>query len=209
MCRHGLLAPHPNSTRLCCCFCTFHTPSWQPRTPLLCSPSSLKKTSNDSDKKNLPPKTLALSSMLEHIAMTLAGAGTLKLGKRCTSSTQADPWPTKKNCGAHVVGKLDDDHKGSGSATEDDSEAEHKEVQECLLQLATLSPAAQQQHRAIFTAFSTVPRVLPQSRSCSRSPSAHPCRQLPHTTPATANANTKVSLRLFMGGIKVPMKPPQ
>jgi hypothetical protein len=90
--------------------------------------SSLKKTSNDSNKKNSPPKTLALSSMLERIAMTLASAGTLKLGKRCASSTQADLWPTKKNCGAHVVGKLDDDHKGSGSATEDDSEVEHKEV---------------------------------------------------------------------------------
>jgi hypothetical protein len=147
--------------------------------------------------------------VLERIAMTLAGAGTLKLGKRRASSTQADPWPTKKNCAVHVVGKLDDDCEGSGSATEDDSEAEREEVQECLLRPATPSPAAQQQHRAIFTAFSTVPRALPQSRSCSQSPSAHPCHQLPHTTPATANANAKVSLRLFMGGVEVPMKPPQ
>jgi hypothetical protein len=59
---------------------------------------------------------------------------------------QADPQPTKKNCAAHVVGKLDDDREGSGSATKDDSEAEHEEVQECLLRLATPSPAAQQQH---------------------------------------------------------------
>ena len=62
------------------------------------------------------------------------------------SSMLADPWPMKKNCSAHVVGKLDNDHEGSGSATENDSEAEHEEVQQCLLWLATPSLAAQQQH---------------------------------------------------------------
>ena len=60
--------------------------------------------------------------------ITLASVGTLKLGKQCMSSMPADPQPTKKNCGAHMIGKLDDNHKGSGSATKDDSKAEHKEV---------------------------------------------------------------------------------
>ena len=76
----------------------------------------------------MPPKTPALFSVLKRIAMTLASAGTLKLGKQRVSSTQADPRPTKKNCSAHVVGKLNNDREGSGSATEDDSEAECEEV---------------------------------------------------------------------------------
>jgi hypothetical protein len=110
--------------------------------------------------------------MLERITMASADAGTLKLGKRRASNTPADPQPTKKNRGAHMVGKLDNDLESSGSATEDDSEAEREEVQQCLLWPVTPSPAAQQQqHRAIFTAFSNVPRALPQSRLCSRSPS--------------------------------------
>jgi hypothetical protein len=103
------------------------TLSRQPWTSLL---HSLKKTLNNSNKKNSALKTLALSSMLEHIAMASASAsaGTLKLGKQRTSNIPANPWPTK-NCSAHAVGKLDNNLKGSGSTAKDGSEAECEEVQ--------------------------------------------------------------------------------
>jgi hypothetical protein len=115
--------------------------------------------------------------MLECIAMALASAGTLKLGKQCASNMPANPQPAKKNCSAHVVGKLDDNCKGSGSATEDDSKAEHKEVQQCLLQPVTLSAAAAAalshlhhiQHHALHTAATVIVQLepIPVANTCT------------------------------------------
>jgi len=66
-------------------------------------------------------------------------------------------------------------NSGSGMSSpyhENNSKAEREEVQQCLLQLVTLSPVAQQQqHQATFTAFSNMPYVLLQLQLCSWSPS--------------------------------------
>ena len=90
----------------------------------------------------------------------------------------------------------------SSPCHENDSEVEHEEVQQCLLQLVTPSPAAQQQqHRATFTAFSNMPHTLPQSQLCSQSPSPSPA-------PTQHTLNHKHN-GAFMDRVEVPMKPPQ
>jgi hypothetical protein len=177
------------------------TPSRQPRTPLMCSP---KKPSDGSDKENSPPKPPALPTVLERIAMaTSAGSSAVKLGKRRASNTPlADLRPAKKTCGA-ITPEKPNDASHDFTAEDDDSEAEREEVQQCLLRPVTPSPAAsQQEHRPIFTAFSTVPRALPlPTGPCSQSPSPSP-------TPARRNRNRKRK-GVFMDAVEVPTPKPQ
>jgi len=180
------------------------TPLRQPRTPHMCSP---KKPSDCSDKENSPPKPPALPTVLERIAMAATdGSSAVKLGKRRASNTPlADMRPVKKTCGAITPEKPNDDADASRDfATEDDdSEAEREEVQQCLLRPVTPSPAAsQQEHRVVFTTFSTVPRALPlPTGPCSQSPSPSP-------TPARHNRNRKRK-GVFMDAVEVPTPKPQ
>jgi hypothetical protein len=180
------------------------TPSRQPRTPLMRSP---KKPSDGSDKENSPPKPATLPSVLERIAMATPGSGSpVKLGKRRASNTLlADLRPTKRTCGANLPGKPNNDADGDFVTEDDDSEAECEEVQRCLLQPVTPSPAANQlqlQHRASFTAFNPVPRALPlPTGSCSRSPSPSP-------TPARPKGKRKRK-GVFMDAVEVPTPKPK
>jgi hypothetical protein len=148
-----------------------------------------------------------LPTVLERIAMaTSDSSSAVKLGKRRASNTPlADVRPAKKTCGAITPEKQDDDAAASRDFTteDDDSEAEREEVQQCLLRPVTPSPAAsQQEHRAIFTAFSTVPRAL--------SLPTGPCSQSPSPSPTPARHNRKRKRKgVFMDAVEVPTPKPQ
>ena len=153
------------------------SPSRLPRSPF----RSPKKTSDapcSSDKENTPPKPVALTSLLDRIAIAASSPSTPKLGKRRANNMPTDSPPKKKSRGDRVLRISDDDNGGGGDRgadSEDDSEAEREEVRKSLWSPMTPSPAVQRhpQHAAVLTTIATVPpRTL--LRPCSRSPSPTP-----------------------------------